>query len=125
MRDAADCLAGHDHDLVLAQEASETALDAEDLPSAIQRRDNGGADDGVQAGGATAAGRNGDAHLCACLCRQMRSEGNTGLRPHRSDGAAACSSPTISPGIACLPSFDFSKIGCPSRETSNRPPPEG
>ena len=32
---------------------------------------------------------------------------------------------TISPGFACRPSLDFSKIGRPSRETSNRPPPEG
>jgi hypothetical protein len=28
----------------------------------------------------------------------------------------------ISPGRACLPSFDFSKMGTPSHATSNRPP---
>ncbi len=31
----------------------------------------------------------------------------------------------ISPGFACLPSFDFSNIGAPSSVTSNRPPREG
>jgi hypothetical protein len=31
----------------------------------------------------------------------------------------------ISPGAACLPVFDFSKIGFPSSITSNRPPLDG
>ena len=32
---------------------------------------------------------------------------------------------TTSPAVACLPSFDFSKTGRPSRLTSKRPPPDG
>ena len=32
---------------------------------------------------------------------------------------------TISPGIACRPSLDFSNTGRPSRLTSKRPPPDG
>jgi hypothetical protein len=31
----------------------------------------------------------------------------------------------ISPALACRPSFDFSKIGWPLYDTSNRPPREG
>lgn len=31
----------------------------------------------------------------------------------------------ISPGLACLPSFDFSKMGRPSAVTSKRPPRDG
>jgi len=32
---------------------------------------------------------------------------------------------TISPGMACRPTFDFSKIGTPSWDTSKRPPDDG
>jgi len=38
---------------------------------------------------------------------------------------ADSSNATISPGRACRSSFDFSKIGTPSRCTSNRPPLDG
>ena len=50
------------NDLVLAHEAGESALDAEDFPAAVDRGEHGGADDGVEAGRVAAAGRNGNSH---------------------------------------------------------------
>jgi len=40
-------------------------------------------------------------------------------------GMRSSSKVMISPAFACRPSFDFSKIGWPLYDTSNRPPREG
>ena len=50
------------NDLVFAHEARESPLDAEDLPSAVDCGEDGGADDGVESGRVTAAGRNCNSH---------------------------------------------------------------
>ena len=50
------------NDFVLAHEAGEAALDAEHLPSAIDRGQDGGADDGIEPGRVAAAGGNRNSH---------------------------------------------------------------
>ena len=50
---------------------------------------------------------------------------STGYGPHLSAHLDLSILLSISPGAACLPVFDFSKIGFPSSITSKRPPLDG
>ena len=115
-------------------QAGESALDAKDVPTAVDRGEHGRPDDGVETRGVAAAGGDRDAHLCEMMLG-LRGVGRaTGQRvqtTHRPGSVsagtqtAARNKLTISPDSACRPSFDFWNIGEPSFETSNRPPEPG
>ncbi len=60
--DSPDRFARQRNDVVLAKEPHVTALDAEHVPASIERRQHGGANDGVEAWGVAAPGADGDSH---------------------------------------------------------------
>ena len=62
MRDAAHRILGERHDLVFAEQSGEAALDAKDIPAAVDGREHGGTNDRVETRSVAATGGKGNAH---------------------------------------------------------------
>lgn len=75
VRDSANRLASEGNDFVFAEQARVAPLDAEDVPAAVDGREHGGPNDGVESGRVSAPGRDGNAHvekrLHGLRCEQM------------------------------------------------------
>ena len=103
MGDAAHRVRVERDDTILPEQPAVTASDADAFPAAMERSEDGAADDGIEAGRIAAAGGDGD----------LQRDGG---------GATCCISRSTSPGSAWRPTAFFEKMRRPSTSTSNTPP---